>query len=142
MKRIKLLLIILAVSFAFPGFSQDVKRLTLEDVINLAAEQSPNALIAKHRFRASYWQYRTFVAEYRPSLMLSGTLPNYSTAYNRVWNSSTQQYEYASVNVLQNQASLSLTQNIGPTGGTISLNSDLTYEIDLEHDTTSISHHR
>ena len=68
--------------------------------------------------------------------MLSGTLPNYSSAYNRVWNSSTQQYEYASVNVMQNQASLSLTQNIGPTGGTISLNSDITHEIDLENDNT------
>ncbi|HWR75099.1 MAG TPA: TolC family protein, partial [Bacteroidales bacterium] len=137
MKRIKaILIILLTVSFAFPGFSQEVKRLTLEDVINLASEQSPNAFIAKHRFRASYWQYRTFVAEYRPSLMLSGTLPNYSSAYNRVWNSSTQQYEYASVNVIQNQASLSLTQNIGPTGGTISLNSDITHEIDLENDNT------
>jgi outer membrane protein len=136
MNRIKtLFIIVLAVSFTFSGFSQEVKRLTLEDVINLAAEQSPNAFIAKHRFRASYWQYRTFVAEYRPSLMLSGTLPNYSSAYNRVWNSSTQQYEYASVNVIQNQASLSLTQNIGPTGGTISLNSDMTHEIDLENDT-------
>ncbi len=137
MKKLKtLFIIIFAVSFTFPGFSQEVKRLTFEDVINLAAEQSPNAFIAKHRFRASYWQYRTFVAEYRPSLMLSGTLPNYSSAYNRVWNSSTQQYEYASVNVIQNQASLSLTQNIGPTGGTISLNSDITHEIDLENDNT------
>jgi outer membrane protein len=136
MKRFKTFCIIaLAVSFASPGFSQELKRLTLEDVITLAAEQSPNAFIAKHRFRASYWQYRTFVAEYRPSLSLSGTLPNYSSAYNRVWNSSTQQYEYASVNVIQNQASLSLTQNIGPTGGTISLNSDMTHEIDLENDT-------
>ena len=26
--------------------------------------------MAKHRFRASYWQYRTFVAQYRPSLTL------------------------------------------------------------------------
>ncbi len=137
MKRIKtLLIIILAVSFTSPGFSQEVKRLTLEEVITLASEQSPNAFIAKHRFRASYWQYRTFVAEYRPSLMFSGTLPNYSSAYNRVWNSSTGQYEYASVNVIQNQASLSLTQNIGPTGGSISLNSDITHEIDLENDDT------
>jgi outer membrane protein len=136
MKKLKtLFIIIFAVSFTLPGFSQEVKRLTFEDVINLAAEQSPNAFIAKHRFRASYWQYRTFVAEYRPSLVLSGTLPNYSSAYNRVWNSSTQQYEYASVNVIQNQASLSLTQNIGPTGGSISLNSDITHEIDLENNT-------
>lgn len=133
MNRIKtLFIIILAVSFTCSGFSQEMKRLTLEDVINLAEEQSPNALMAKHRFRASYWQYRTFVAEYRPSLTLTGTAPDYSTAYNRVWNSVTQQWEYASTNVLQTTGSLSLNQNIGLTGGSISLASDLTYEKDFE----------
>ena len=55
--------------------------------MKLAEEQSPNALMAKNRFRASYWQYRTFKAEYRPSLTLTGTTPYYSTAFERVWNS-------------------------------------------------------
>ncbi|MCU0409834.1 MAG: TolC family protein [Bacteroidales bacterium] len=135
MKRVILILIIIVSVLATPGLrSQDIKRLTLDEVIMLAAEQSPNALIAKHRFRSSYWQYRTFVAEYRPLLTLNGTVPNYSSAYNRVWNSSLGEYEYVAVNVLQTQGSLSLTQNIGPTGGTISLNSDLTYEVDFERD--------
>ncbi len=38
--------------------AQEVKRLTLDDVIRLSEEQSPNAMIAKHRFRASYWEYQ------------------------------------------------------------------------------------
>ncbi len=136
MKRIRtFIIIILAISFTPALFSQDVKRLTLEDVVSIAAEQSPDALIAKHRFRASYWQYRTFVAEYRPALSLTGNLPNYSSAYSRVWNSVTQQYEYASTNILQTTGSLSLSQNIGFTGGTISLDSDLTYEKDLGNKT-------
>ncbi len=136
MKRIRtFIIIILTVSFAPALFSQDVKRLTLDDVVSIAAEQSPDALIAKHRFRASYWQYRTFVAEYRPALSLTGNLPNYSSAYSRVWNSVTQQYEYASTNILQIAGSLSLAQNIGLTGGTISLDSDLTYEKDLGNKT-------
>jgi len=136
MKRIRtIIIIILAASFAPALFSQDVKRLTLDDVVSIAAEQSPDALIAKHRFRASYWQYRTFVAEYRPALSLTGNLPNYSSAYSRVWNSVTQQYEYASTNILQIAGSLSLAQNIGLTGGTISLDSDLTYEKDLGNKT-------
>ncbi|MRR20256.1 TolC family protein [bacterium] len=137
MKRLKpLLLIVLLVSvFLVPLRSQDVKRLTLDDVVRLASEQSPYALIARNRFRASYWQYRTFVAEYRPALTLAGTLPDYSTAYSRVWNSVTQQYEYASTNVLQTSGSLALAQNIGMTGGSISLVSDLTYEKDFERDT-------
>ncbi|MCA1741941.1 MAG: hypothetical protein LC630_05675 [Bacteroidales bacterium] len=134
MKSIKTLslIILLASLFTLPLMSQEVKRLTLDDVVSLAAEQSPNALMAKHRFRASYWQYRTFVAEYRPALTLAGNLPDYSTAYSRVWNSVTEQYDYASTNVLQTSGSLVLGQNIGLTGGSISLLSDLTYEKDFE----------
>ncbi|MCI0523487.1 MAG: TolC family protein [Bacteroidales bacterium] len=135
MKRVIFILIIILSVFVTPDLkSQEIKRLTLDEVIMLAAEQSPDAMIAKHRFRSSYWQYRTFVAEYRPLLTFNGTVPNYSSAYNRVWNSSTQEYEYVAVNVLQTQGSLSLTQNIGPTGGTIALNSDITHEIDFERD--------
>lgn len=134
MKSIKALslLILFAAIFSVPAMPQEIKRLTLDEVVSLASEQSPNALIAKHRFRASYWQYRTFVADYRPILSLSGNLPDYSTAYNRVWNSVSQQWEYASTNVLQTSGSLSLAQNIGFTGGSISLYSDMTYEKNFE----------
>ena len=136
MKRIKALslTILLTIVVAIPANTQEIRRLSLDDVVRLASEQSPNALIAKHRFRASYWQYRTFVAEYRPTLTLTGNLPDYSTAYSRVWNSVAQQWEYASTNVLQTTGNLSLAQNIGLTGGSISLYSDLTYEKNFETD--------
>src|SRR5512141_1267378 len=92
--------------------AQDLKRLTLQEVIRLSEEQSPNALMAKHRFRASYWQYRTFVAQYRPSLTLTGTTPDYSYAYDKVWNSETSAYDYIATNTLSNLGSLSLLQTI------------------------------
>jgi outer membrane protein TolC len=113
--------------------AQEVKKLTFAEVIKLAEEQSPNALMAKHRFRASYWQYRTFVAQYRPSLTLTGTTPDYSNSYDKVWNSQTNSWEYRSTNTLSNLGSLSLSQNIGFTGGAISLNSDLTIFNDFEN---------
>ena len=116
-------------------FAQQVKTLTFDEVIKLAEEQSPQALIAQHRFRASYWQYRTYVAQYRPGLTLTGTVPNYSTAVDRVWNSQLETYEYKATNILRNIGSLSLAQNIGFTGGSISLNSNLTLENDFERDT-------
>jgi len=115
--------------------SQELKKLTLDDVMKLAEEQSPNALMAKNRFRSSYWQYRTFKAEYRPSLTLTGTTPYYSTAFERVWNSQDNTWDYKSTNILRNLGSLALSQNIGFTGGTISLNSDLTLENDFERNT-------
>ena len=133
MKKLPLLSIILLYLLPVQKASaQEYKRLTFDQVIQLAEEQSPYALIAKHRFRASYWQYRTFVAQYRPSLTLAGSTPDYSTAYSRVWNAVNNQYDYISTNILQTIGSLSLTQNIGLTGGSISLQSDLTLENDFE----------
>ncbi|NMC38028.1 MAG: TolC family protein [Bacteroidales bacterium] len=134
----KLFFYLSAFIFLFPGrlsLAQELKRLTLDEVIRLSEEQSPQALMAKHRFRASYWQYRTFIAQYRPSLTLTGTTPNYSTAYERVWNSNTETWDYKSTNTLSNLGSLSLSQNIGFTGGTIYLNSDLTLYNDFENET-------
>ncbi len=133
----KLFLFAAITVFLFPvqkSAAQEIKKLTFDEVIRLSEEQSPNALIAKHRFRASYWMYKTFVAQYRPSLTLSGSTPDYSTAFTRVWNSALEQWEYRATNVLQNLASLSLSQNVGFTGGSISLNSDLTLENNLEED--------
>ena len=43
-------------------------------------------------------------------------------------------YDYRSTNTLSNLGSLALSQNIGFTGGTISLNSDLTMFNDFEND--------
>jgi len=135
MKKLLLFSMIVVLLFSFKRIdAQDIKKLTFQEVINLSEEQSPDALIAKHRFRNSYWQYRTFVAQYRPSLTLSGTTPDYSTAYTRVYNSGISQWEYVSANVLQNIGSLALSQNIGFTGGSISLESDLTLQNDFEND--------
>jgi outer membrane protein TolC len=135
----KKLLILATISLFLLPFqnsnSQELKRLTLDEVLKLAEEQSPNALMAKNRFRASYWQYRTFKAEYRPSLTLTGTTPYYTTAFERVWNSQDNTWDYRSTNIMRNLGSLALSQNIGLTGGTISLNSDLTLENDFERKT-------
>lgn len=133
MKKVRFFSTVAAIVFSLITVNaQQVRQLSLDEVIKIAEEQSPNALMAKHRFRSSYWQYRTFVAEYRPSLTLSGTTPNYSNAYTRVFNSLEQRYEYFQSENLQTLGSLSLSQNIGVTGGSISLQSDLTYEKDYD----------
>ena len=68
MQRILTLVIF---SCFLPGLSASAqkinKRLTLEEVISIAQDQSLQAILAKHRFRGSYWQYRTFKAKYLPS---------------------------------------------------------------------------
>ena len=35
---------------------EEITKLTLNQTIEIARSQSPDALMAKHKFRASYWQ--------------------------------------------------------------------------------------
>ena len=74
---IGIILLILISGFSFT-LSAQVRTLhfTLDDVIRIAKEQSPRAIMARHRFRSSYWEFRTHKAKFRPSLSLQGTLPN------------------------------------------------------------------
>lgn len=132
MKRIILLSIIVVLLFSTKKIvAQDVKKLTLEEVIKIAEDQSPNALMAKHRFRTSYWQYRSFVAQYLPSLSLRGTLPSYSKGYTSNWNSNSNTYTFNYKESIQNIGTLSLRQNIGLTGGSLALSSDLRQDYDF-----------
>ena len=116
-----------------PDFSQTLKKLTLQEVLELAYDQSPDAILAKHRFRGSYWQYRTFKAKYRPSLNLSATLPDYKRIYEKEYDATTGKEDYIEKNTDNSTAILSLTQNIGLTGGSIFMQSDL--EKKVEHNT-------
>ena len=111
--------------FLEESYSQDLQRtLTLQDAIEIARAQSPDALMAQHRFRADYWQYRSFRASYLPALTLFGSVPDFdrsvrtiNTVDGSVFSAQTQNTVYAG---------LSVEQRIGLTGGTVSLNSNLT----------------
>lgn len=109
-----------AIAFA----QKQVNRLTYEEVIQLAREQSPQAILAKHRFRAAYWQYRTYVAELRPNLTLNGTIPQFTRSLVRYQNPDGT-YNYIEENSNTTSLGLSLSQNIGFTGGQIFIRSNL-----------------
>jgi outer membrane protein TolC len=95
MKNLVLFSFIAALTFFLGNLlAQEVKKLTFEEVIKLSEEQSPNALIAKHRFRSSYWEYRSYQAQFLPSLTLSGTTPDFSNGLTKVYDSGTDQYIY------------------------------------------------
>jgi outer membrane protein TolC len=99
---------------------QNRLKLTLEDAIELARKQSPDALMAKHKFRASYWQYRSYQAKYLPSLSLNGNLPYFNKSISKTSTGEGSFFSKYNENSLS--AGLSLTQQIGLTGGNISVN--------------------
>jgi outer membrane protein TolC len=136
--NMKKIFIVTALFLAISGFqdnnAQEIKKLSFQEVIKLAEEQSPQALMARHRFRASYWQFRSYQAQLRPTLTLRGTAPVYSNGFDRVYNSTTGIYEYVPKETINNSSTLSLSQAIGWTGTTISATSSLNHLYDFEKD--------
>jgi outer membrane protein TolC len=101
--------------------------LTLEEVLTLAQEQSLNAIRTRNTFLASYWQYRSYKANYLPSLTFSANAPNFSkqiTGLQVKDTSGGMSTEYLSNFSNRLSGSLAITQNL-PTGGSISLSSAL-----------------
>jgi outer membrane protein TolC len=100
-------------------------RLTLEEVISTAREQSVPALRAKHQFVVSYWRYRTYKAQFLPSLNLSANLGQYNRSLVGVQNSETGKINYVENNNLTNSLNLSIDQAIPSTGGSVSVYTSL-----------------
>ena len=105
---------------AFPQLGQDsMLVLTLEKAVEIAREQSPDVWVARHSFRSQYWNYCYYKANYLPSLTLTSA-PNFNHSINAITlGDGTSRYLEQNQTVAD--ATLSLSQNIAFTGGTLSL---------------------
>jgi outer membrane protein TolC len=101
-----------------------VNSFSLDEVLEMAKENSPQAMLAKHQFRVAYWEYRTYEAEYLPSLRLNGTFPEFNRSLKR-HQLEDGTYKYIQENSNTTALGLSLNQNIGATGGSIFARSNL-----------------
>ena len=122
-------LFLLAATMLMPSANaqeDNINYLSLTDVIYIAHQQSPDALIAKHRFKASYWDFRSFKADNLPGLILDGITPSYNRSISPITQPDGT-IEFKPLDQGGANLGLSLYQNIGPTGGRISLNSDLSW---------------
>ncbi len=142
-KILKILLLLLVVILTFPkynvfGQEKKVKRLSLEDVIRIAKQQSPDALLAKHRFRSSYWQYRTYKANYMPMLNLNANIPNFSRSIDKITLNDGSDI-FIKRDLANSSLNMSLTQKIGFTGGQLFLNTNIN-RLDMFGDSTVTSY--
>ncbi|WP_257669237.1 TolC family protein [Parapedobacter tibetensis] len=100
------------------------RTITLEEAVRMAQRQSFAYKVALNSYQSSVWSYRNYQASFRPMLYLDGTIPNYSRAINRITLPSGED-----TFVQQNQAystlNLGIRQNVGLTGGVVSVNSSL-----------------
>lgn len=140
MNKLKItVLIIISLFFSLKNYAQQKKtvNLTLKEVVRIAKEQSPNALMAKHKFKSSYWQYRTFKANYLPQVNFSSTLPDFSKSIDKITLSNGDDV-FIKRRIANSNLSVSVAQKIGLTGGQIFLNSNVT-RLDIIGDSTNTS---
>lgn len=98
--------------------------LNLDDVIVLAQERSPDAMINVHRFRRSYWEFRSFKAGYLPNVTLDATLPNFARTIEAIVQEDGSE-KYRERNLSRYNAGLSINQKVGWTGGSVFLRTGL-----------------
>ena len=95
--------------------------MSLQEVIETAHSQSPSAILARHTFIVNYWQFRTYKAQFLPSLNLQGSLGNYNRSLVSLQDAQTGEIGYLENNTLSNSLGLSIDQNIPFTGGSVSV---------------------
>ena len=75
MKSCSFVFWVLAFFFRSHGLAADTTvlpvALTLEQVVSMARDNSPDAVAACHAFRSAYWNYRSYRADNLPSFSLS-----------------------------------------------------------------------
>lgn len=118
-QNLKAGIVLLLLIIGFNTYAQKTRVLSYDETIQLALKQSPDALSAMHRFRGSYWEYRNYKALLLPSLSLSATLPRLTKGIE-YFNE-----QFVPRNSIYYSGGLSLSQNIGPTGGTMFVNTNL-----------------
>ncbi|WP_234733635.1 TolC family protein [Tellurirhabdus bombi] len=92
--------------------------LTLDDVVQMAKGQSVAARQVQTQKKTNYWRYRSFLADYKPQLTLSGTLPGFTRSFVEVQQPDGT-IDFRPISNNNSLLNLALTQSIARTGGTI-----------------------
>lgn len=97
--------------------------LTLDEVVEKARTDSPDAMAARHSFRSAYWNYRSFRANYLPSVSLTSG-PELMRTINKVTLADGSE-KYVSQNMLTVDGGLTIRQNVPFTGGSFFVESSI-----------------
>lgn len=107
-------------------FSQSEKTtpFTLQQIVEIAKNQSIAARQAATLKTTRYWEWRSFQADLKPQLLLTGTLPDFNRTFQPITQPSGT-IDFQSISNNNARLSLELQQNIPATGGTLFVQSNL-----------------
>lgn len=104
--------------------AQETRRYSFEEILFIARQKAPMAVMARHSFRQSYWEYRTHKAEFLPTLTLNSVIPDLNRSIESIiLDDGTD--AFVPRNRINSSADFELSQNIGLTGGSIFMSSGL-----------------
>ena len=132
----KKLIVIATLLNSIPTMAQNEElNLTLSQAIEIAQQHSPEAQAARHTYRAAYWNYRFYKANYLPSVTLSSS-PSFNKQISKIT-----QPDGTNLFIKQNQLSvdmdLKINQNIWFTGGSLFVRSNVQRLDELENNVTA-----
>lgn len=113
----------------------DARRLTLVDAIRMAQAYSPEAQAAEHTYRAAYWSYRSFRANYLPEVNLVSS-PYLNRQINRVTQPDGTE-QFIRQNQLITDVGLQISQNVWFTGGNLFVQTSTQRMDELDSNLTS-----
>lgn len=137
--RITVLFLLFSPALSFGILAQnDTMELQLEEVVELARENSIQAMSAENKLQTAYWQYRLFKANYRPTLAVDATLPSINRSIQSITLPDGSDV-FVNRSLASSRTGINLTQRVRWTGGQVFIGSDIE-RIDLFSDPSSTSY--
>ena len=123
--RIRMISMLVIVLSAQHINGQGAYRLNLEEVVALAQSDAPDALLASTRWKRNYWTYQTFLADFKPNILLNAsTLPLFNRSIEPVTQPNGEEI-YVERAYMDNGLNISLRQDVALTGGSVYFGSGL-----------------
>ncbi len=105
--------------------AQQTYQMSLNDVVAMAQKNSPDALLAATRWKRSHWTYQSFLADFKPQIVLrANTLPRFNRSIEPITLPNGEE-AYKARSFMDNGLNLSLEQDFAPTGATLFFGSSL-----------------
>ena len=102
----------------------DTLRLSLDDCIAMARRQSVDAAVALGELKSAYWEWRSYKANMLPEVSLSANVPTYNKRYS-TYQREDGTHSYVRNDYMELDGSVYVSQKIGLTGATLSVESSL-----------------
>ncbi len=115
---------LLLLAGACAGAQTDTVRLRLDQLIRIAQSDAPDVQIARTALNNNYWRYQSFLANYKPQIDLTATLPDFNRAIDAIVQPDGTEL-FKERTLMRNNVGIALRQDVALTGGTVFARTDV-----------------